>query len=56
MTAFETAAAQADTRRNQALAAAIISTIADRDFVTTPAWRLAHYKAFAPSVTLARGQ
>ena len=54
MTAFETTAAQSDTRRNQALAAAIVATIADRDFVTTPAWRLAHYKAFAPSVTLAR--
>jgi len=52
MTAFETSAAQADTRRNQALADAIVSTVADRDFVTTPAWRLAHFKAFAPSVTL----
>jgi zinc protease len=51
-TSFETSAAQADTRRNQALADAIVSTITERDFVTTPAWRLAHFKAFAPSVTL----
>jgi zinc protease len=51
-TAFETSAAQADTRRNQALADAIVSTISERDFVTTPAWRLAHFKAFAPTVTL----
>ena len=54
MTAFETAAAQADTRRNQALADAIVSTIADDEFVTTPAWRLAHYKALAPTITLAQ--
>ncbi len=52
-TAFEASAAQADTRRNQALADAIVSTVASRDFVTTPAWRLFHYKAFAPTVTLA---
>ncbi len=53
-TSFETAAAQAGTRRNEALAGAIVATISDDDFVTTPAWRLAHYKAFAPTVTLAR--
>ncbi|MDQ3074223.1 MAG: insulinase family protein [Pseudomonadota bacterium] len=53
-TTFETAAAQSDTRRNQALANSIVASIAKRDFVTTPAWRLAQYKAFAPSVTLAR--
>ena len=54
MTAFETAAAQADTRRNQALADAIVATVDDEEFVTTPAWRLAQYKAFLPSVSLAR--
>ena len=54
MTAFETSAAQADTRRNQALADAIVATVSDAEFVTTPAWRLTQYKAFAPSVTLAR--
>ena len=53
-TNFETQAAQADTRRNSALADAIVSTVADHDFVTTPAWRLAQYKAFSPTVTLAR--
>ena len=54
MTAFETAAAQADTRRSQALAGAIVATVAEREFVTTPAWRLEQYKAFAPRITLAQ--
>ena len=44
MTAFETAAAQADTRRNPALADAIVATVTDEEFVTTPAWRLAQYQ------------
>ena len=54
MTAFETAAAQADTRRNPALADAIVATVTEEEFVTTPAWRLAQYKAFAPTITLAQ--
>ena len=53
-TAFETQAAQADTRRSPALADAIVATVAQRDFVTTPAWRLAQYRAFAPTLTLDR--
>ena len=53
-TTFETSAAQADTRRNQSLADSIVATVASEEFVTTPAWRLAQYKSFAPSVTLAR--
>ncbi|MDQ3140431.1 MAG: insulinase family protein, partial [Pseudomonadota bacterium] len=53
-TAFETTAAQAGTRRNQTLADSIIGTIDDDEFVTTPEWRLARFKAFAPTVTLAQ--
>ena len=53
-TVYATQAAQADTRRSQELADAIVSTIDKHDFVTTPAWRLAQFKAFAPTVTLAQ--
>jgi zinc protease len=50
---FATQAEQADTRRNPALAATILAAAASDEFVTTPAWRLAHFKAFAPNLTLA---
>lgn len=51
-TAYRTAAEQADTRVNSALAGAIIGTIGEEDFVTTPAWRLAAFEAAAPSISL----
>ena len=46
------AADQADTRRSEGLAAAIVGTIDDQEFVTTPAWRLAEFEAWAPSITV----
>ena len=51
-TAYRTAVEQADTRTNAALAGAIISTIGEDDFVTTPAWRYTFFKEVAPTITL----
>ena len=51
-TAFRTAAEQAGTRTNSALAAAIVGTIDEDKFVTTPAWRLAFFRETAPAITL----
>lgn len=51
-TAYRTAAEQADTRTSGGLAGAIIGTIDDASFVTTPAWRLASFNAAAPDITL----
>jgi zinc protease len=47
------AADQADTRRSEALASIIVSTIDDQEFITTPAWRLADFNAIAPGIKLA---
>ena len=44
---------QAETRRSDALASIIVSTIDERDFITTPAWRLEEFNATAPGITLA---
>ena len=44
---------QAETRRSEALASIIVSTIDERDFITTPAWRLEEFNATAPGITLA---
>ncbi len=51
-TGFRNAAAQANTRRNPALAATILSTVDGRDFVTDPAWRLSFFEQVLPSLTL----
>lgn len=53
ITAYRTAAEQADTRTNGALANAIIATIDEDSFVTTPAWRLAQFTVTEPTITLA---
>jgi zinc protease len=53
-TSYETAAAQADTRKNNALADTLVASVASRDFVTAPAWRLAQYKALIPTLTVDR--
>jgi zinc protease len=52
-TGVKTNAEQAGTRRNEALAASILSTIESEGFVTTPAFRLAHFNMVSPSITLA---
>ena len=52
-TGYRTAAEQADTRTNSGLATAILSTVGEDNFVTTPAWRLANFTAMAPSITVA---
>ncbi|QNN65560.1 insulinase family protein [Sphingomonas rhizophila] len=52
-TRAETEAAQADTRTSQALAGQIVSNIIERQVITAPAWRLAQFKATAPTITLA---
>jgi len=44
--------AQADARTHQAYAAAILQTVGQPDFVTTPAQRLALYERIAPSITV----
>ena len=46
------AADQAEARRSEGLASAIVSTIDDQEFVTTPDWRLAEFNAMAPAITL----
>ena len=52
LTAYRTAAEQAATRTSGALASAIISTIGEDSFITTPAWRLAQFTVTAPTITL----
>lgn len=49
---FENGARQAATRRSDALADALVSAINDDLVVTTPAWRLEQFNAFAPQITL----
>lgn len=51
-TNFRTAAQQADTRRSPGLANAILSTLDDDSFVTTPAYRLSLFEAAKPALTL----
>lgn len=51
-TGFENAARQADTRRSDALASAIVSAIEQDSIVTTPAYRLTLFERFAPDLTL----
>ena len=51
---LRTAAEQAGTRTNSALAGAIVSTIDQDRFVATPAWRLAFFNEIAPSLTVDR--
>ncbi|WP_309662056.1 insulinase family protein [Sphingomonas sp.] len=48
---LRTAAEQANTRTNQALAGAILSVIGEKKFVTTPRYRLDQFDAVAPSLT-----
>jgi zinc protease len=50
-TALRTAAEQADTRTNQALAGAILSVVDEDEFVTTPRYRFERFEAIAKSVT-----
>lgn len=52
-TAARTAAEQANTRQNAAIAANILESVASNDVVTTPAWRLDHFNKVAPTITLA---
>ncbi|HXG81787.1 MAG TPA: insulinase family protein, partial [Sphingomicrobium sp.] len=52
VTAYRTAAEQADTRTSGALASSILNTVGEDDFVTTPAWRLANFTAAMPAITL----
>jgi len=47
-----TAAEQANTRTSGALASAVINTVGEESFVTTPAWRLAFFNDVAPGITL----
>ncbi len=54
MTTVRTGAEQAGTRTSGALAAAIVGTIDEERFVTTPAWRLAFFTETAPAITLDR--
>lgn len=49
---FRIASAQANTRQSATIASAILSTVADREFVTHPAWRLSFYEAALPTLTL----
>lgn len=53
-TAFAMQAAQADTRRNEALATQIVGTIGEDKFIATPAFNLAQFTAFAPTLTVAQ--
>ncbi len=50
-TSARTAAGQANTRTNGALASSIVKSIDEDSFVTTPAWRLALFNQVAPSIT-----
>ena len=52
-TAYRTAAEQAGTRTSSSLANAIVGTVGEDKFVTTPAWRLANFNLVAPGITLA---
>jgi zinc protease len=52
-TAYRTGAEQSGTRTSGSLAGAIVNTIGEERFVTTPAWRLAHFNEVAPGITLA---
>lgn len=45
--------AQTDARTSQSLANAILSVVGEADFVTTPAFRLAHFEQVAPTITAA---
>ena len=47
-----TAAEQAGTRTNSALANAIAKSVDEKNFITTPAWRLAYFNQAAPGITL----
>ncbi|WP_037500860.1 M16 family metallopeptidase [Sphingomonas jaspsi] len=51
-TAVRTQAEQANSRESAALADAILNTVGEPDFVTTPAWRLENFNRIAPTVTL----
>lgn len=51
--ALNAAAAQEDTRTNQALADAILSVVDEHDFVTTPKFRAADFERIAPTITTA---
>ncbi|QDP18805.1 M16 family metallopeptidase [Sphingomonas xanthus] len=51
-TSFKTAAEQANTRRNAALAGAILSALDDKDINTHPSWRLQFYERNRASLTL----
>jgi len=53
-TALRTAAEQADTRNNKALADTIIGTANEHKFVTTPAYRYAMFKEMVGSITPAQ--
>lgn len=44
--------AQADARTHQSHASAILQTVGQPDFVTTPAYRLALYERIAPTITI----
>lgn len=49
---LKASAAQADARTHQAHAGAILQTVGQPDFVTTPAYRLTLYERIAPTVTI----
>jgi len=53
-TSFEDIARSADTRRSEMLADNIVNAAETDSTVTTPAWRLAFFNAFAPQITPAR--
>jgi zinc protease len=50
--ALKAAAEQQDTRTNRALAGAILSTVGNDDFVTTPKFRAAEFESIAKTVTV----
>ncbi|HET8749227.1 MAG TPA: insulinase family protein [Sphingomicrobium sp.] len=52
--ALKAAAEQEDTRRNQGLAAMILSVIDTHDFVTTPKFNAAEFESVAKTVTVAQ--
>ena len=52
-TSVRTAAEQADTRTSPSLANAIVQTVDEQQFVTTPAWRLALFNEVAPGIATA---
>ena len=47
-----TAAEQAGTRTSGALSNAVVKSIDDESFITTPAWRLAYFNQVAPGITV----